>query len=70
MQRAIAARTSGAEAQPRHPTADRIIVSAEFAFSPDPSFRAAALATVDAAAPFGAKAVRSVQRAFADRGIL
>ncbi|MGQ0838449.1 M36 family metallopeptidase [Actinokineospora sp.] len=50
--------------------ADRIIVNAQFAFAPDTSFTAAALATVDTArAMYGTSAANTVRAAFAARGI-
>jgi thermolysin metallopeptidase-like protein/fungalysin/thermolysin propeptide len=52
-------------------TADRIILEAQFAFSPDTSFRDAALDTVAAAQSlYGTMAANRVRRAFQDRGIL
>ena len=52
-------------------TADRIILEAQFSFSPDTSFEDAALDTVAAAqALSGNTAARRVRRAFQDRGIL
>jgi len=52
-------------------TATTLIVEAQFAFTVDTSFRAAALATVDAAQRlYGARAAGVVRSAFADRGIL
>jgi hypothetical protein len=52
-------------------TADRIILEAQFSFSPDTSFQDAALDTVAAAqALSGSSAARRVRRAFQDRGIL
>jgi hypothetical protein len=51
--------------------ASTVIVDAQFAFAPGTTFRAAALATVATASRrYGAAAGRSVQTAFADRGIL
>jgi thermolysin metallopeptidase-like protein len=52
-------------------TADQIILQAQFDFGVDPSFAAAAQATVDAAeAIAGHGAAKQVERAFEDRGIL
>lgn len=52
-------------------TADRIILQAQFAFGVDPSFAAAANATVAAAEQIaGHGAAIKVQKAFEDRGIL
>ncbi|MFC4453858.1 M36 family metallopeptidase [Deinococcus sonorensis] len=52
-------------------TADRIIVDAQFRFTPDVSFAAAAQATVDTAqALSGSTAARAVRTAFVSRGIL
>jgi hypothetical protein len=49
----------------------KVIIEAQFAFAPDTSFRAAALATVDAAQRlYGPTSAALVQRAFANRGIL
>jgi fungalysin metallopeptidase (M36) len=51
--------------------ASTAIVEAQFAFAPDTTFRAAALATVAAAQRlYGTAAARAVQGAFAARGIL
>lgn len=52
-------------------TATTLIIEAQFAFAPDTSFQAAALATVDAAQRlYGAQAASVVRSAFAARGIL
>jgi hypothetical protein len=52
-------------------TASTLIVEAQFAFAPDTSFRAAALATVAAASRlYGARATTAVRAAFTARGIL
>lgn len=52
-------------------TADRIIVNAQFAFTADVGFAAAAQATVNTArAMVGATAAAQVRQAFVDRGIL
>ncbi|HEU5025526.1 MAG TPA: M4 family metallopeptidase [Spirillospora sp.] len=51
--------------------ADTLIVEAQFAFSPDTSFKAAAQATVAAAQRlYGPQAAQAAQSAFAARGIL
>ncbi|QKG19967.1 M4 family metallopeptidase [Actinomadura verrucosospora] len=51
--------------------ADTLIVEAQFAFSPDTSFKAAAQATVAAAQRlYGSQAAQAAQSAFAARGIL
>jgi hypothetical protein len=52
-------------------TADTIILEAQFSFTPDTSFRDAALDTVAAAkALYGKTAEQKVRKAFQDRGIL
>ncbi|WP_407572034.1 M36 family metallopeptidase [Deinococcus altitudinis] len=52
-------------------TADRIIVNAQFRFTPDVSFAAAAQATVDTAlAMYGAATAGPVRTAFVNRGFL
>ncbi len=52
-------------------TADRIIVNAQFRFTPDVSFTAAAQATVDTAlAMYGAATAGPVRTAFVNRGFL
>jgi zinc metalloprotease ZmpB len=50
-------------------TTDRIIVNAQFGFTPDISFRDAALKTI-AAAGSNTKAANAFRRAFTDRGFL
>jgi Zn-dependent metalloprotease len=51
--------------------ASTLIIDAQFAFTPDTSFRAAAQATVAAAQRlYGTKAAQATQAAFAARGIL
>ena len=49
--------------------ADTIIIDAQFGFTPDISMRAAAATTIDTAGRYGASAKRTVQAAFAARGL-